>query len=416
MMANLIKAREWARSTVVVGGSRVSTTLKLMNIHAERRRECPLDISIVELSQRMEQEKIIDKVAKAVRNRNAKLIIYMVEWGFNSEQGYHSGNSRETLKKIVELEMRLCRHTHSAAVRNDVTFLLYPGVTDIGKENSILGQSSKVLNDYTVAWLRERGINWNIYWPNVTGDVRDKEGNIPPIMFKESFAQVLHYVQARNKTFLTAPRQNVANNIFSPSASNMPAIIPMVRTATTCTQTSPSAVSEPWIQGDHSSCYSKIRKLENEIACLHVQVAQQLERSRAADARREEAEGRCRDLIRIQEQLVTEQRKDGRGRWGNENASYDVTGTWENHGAQSESPPLTPRDVTDKCRSPIEEQENQTNNTPASRAATPCLQDLMEEEDLLLGDDMQFPEGVGAEEEVMGAGSISGRGGSVSPN
>ena len=332
-MANLIKAREWAKNTVVVGGSRVSTTLKLMNIQAERRREHPLEIGIVELSQKMEQERIIAKVGGEIRRKNAKLVIFMVEWGFNSDQGYHSRNSKETLKKIVELEMRLCKHTHAAAVRKDVAFLLYPGVTDAVGEPSELGRSAKALNDYTVAWLRERGIRWDVFWANVGVGVRDREGNIPPVAFRESLGQVLTYAQGKAKIFTTHQKNSVVK--YTPSPSNTAANTPSTSNTAANTHTSPPTVSEPWIQGDHTRCYLQIKKLENEIACLHVQVAQQLERTRAADARREEAEEKCRDLIRIQERIVMGQGKENRVKCENGDAKCEFTGTWVGHEAQS---------------------------------------------------------------------------------
>ena len=78
----------------------------------------------------MEQKRKIDQVDLGIRRGNAKLVIFMFERGFNSEQGYTIRNSKETLKRVVELEMRLGKHTQAAAQRRDVAFLLYPGVTD----------------------------------------------------------------------------------------------------------------------------------------------------------------------------------------------------------------------------------------------------------------------------------------------
>ena len=86
------------------------------------------------------------------------------------------------LKKVVDLEMRLCKHAQAAAQKRDVAFLLYPGVTDAFNQPSQLGKCAKALNDYTVAWLRERGM----FWANIGEGVRDREVNIPPIAFKDS--------------------------------------------------------------------------------------------------------------------------------------------------------------------------------------------------------------------------------------
>ena len=66
-MSNLMKAREWARNILLVGNARVDTTLKLMNIQAERKGDTMLKITITEVSQKMEQERIMKQVDQGIR-------------------------------------------------------------------------------------------------------------------------------------------------------------------------------------------------------------------------------------------------------------------------------------------------------------------------------------------------------------
>ena len=170
------------------------------------------------------------------------------------------------------------------------------------------------------------------------GGVRDRIGNIPPLAFAESLCIVLKYVQSRGRLF-EEPVSTLSIKKKSKQPPREESPHPSQERVLPAAKEASKVDGEPWVSEEHTKCYAEIKKKENEIACLHVQIAQYLERYRAAEARRVDAEERYKELWKSYE-AATVRKEEVQGHWG----GTDITPT--------NSRPITPRDLSVKL-SPV---------------------------------------------------------------
>ena len=395
-MSNMINARAWAKNTLITGNRHVVFTLEDMNRQSAERGEEGLNFSIAQVDHGMDSMQIMNKVERSLRRSDIRLVIYMVGWGFTREQGYSGLSSREALKEVVIDEMTSCKNVYLAAQRRNTAFLFYPGVTDSYNPPSLMGKCSKMLNDLAQSWMREKGFRWETYWANVGGGVRDRIGNIPPLAFVESLDIVLNNVQSKGRLFDTVPSKKKAKHSSGAEASQSsqsksPSKSPPATKETTID-------GDPWISESHAKCYSEIKRKENEIACLHVQIAQSIERYRSAEARRIEAEDRYKELWKSFEATMT-RKQEVQGHWGGSVIS------------PTSSRPMTPRDLS--AKSPVSSENRiagiaappgfgKTSTPMTLEPPSPQLEDLMDDENLILGEDLLQPDTKSAEDREYG--------------